>query len=316
MNSQASNIIAKGYLKGVFDVFDAMMELSFTHEIAGVAEADAEGVRGLLARRPFVMRAKIPSGGAVALLFSVGDVASLASLVMGEGAVSKEELDDRDVATLREMAEPCLGAGVTALMEEFERDVEQPQEVAVETAGAGGCDDLVAFLGPPLVSVNFNFSAPPDISGSGVLLLSEKVEDLVPAGALEVAPVEDLAAQARLSEAEMSDILSGFSPDETGGAQDVAAEAAPTPPPENLERVLDIRLVATARLGLVEMPVGEILALGPGSIIDVGRLVDEPVELLVNEKLIARGDVVVVDERFGLRITEIVSPVQRIESMH
>ena len=64
------------------------------------------------------------------------------------------------------------------------------------------------------------------------------------------------------------------------------------------------------------MPIAELLALGPGSIIDVGRLVDEPVELLVNNKLIARGDVVVVDEKFGLRITEIVSPEERIESMH
>ncbi|HPO31524.1 MAG TPA: FliM/FliN family flagellar motor switch protein, partial [Candidatus Hydrogenedentes bacterium] len=47
----------------------------------------------------------------------------------------------------------------------------------------------------------------------------------------------------------------------------------------------------------------------------VGHLVDEPVELLVNDKLIARGDVVVVDEKFGLRITEIVSPRERIESL-
>ena len=79
--------------------------------------------------------------------------------------------------------------------------------------------------------------------------------------------------------------------------------------------VLDIRLVATARLGRIEMPISEILALGPGSIIEVGHLVDEPVELLVNDKLIARGDVVVVDEKFGLRITEIVSPRERIESL-
>jgi flagellar motor switch protein FliN/FliY len=84
---------------------------------------------------------------------------------------------------------------------------------------------------------------------------------------------------------------------------------------QNLDMVLDIRLVATARLGRVEMPIGEILALGPGSIIEVGHLVDEPVELLINDKLIARGDVVVVDEKFGLRITEIVSPRERIESL-
>jgi len=316
MNSQASTIIANGYLKGVFDVFDAMMELSFKHEIEDLTEADPDAVQRLLGRHPFVMRAKIPSGGAVALLFSVADVSALAALVMGEGALSKEELDDRDLATLGQMAEPCLGAGLTALMEQFQRDVEQPQEVAVETAGPAAADDLVAFLPPPLVSANFSFSAPPDVNGSGVLLFSQTLEDLVPTGALEAAPVEDLAAQAQLSEAEMSDILSGFSPDETGGAQDMPAEEASSPPAENIDRVLDIRLVATARLGRVQMPLGEILDLGPGSIVDVGRLVDEPVELLVNEKLIARGDVVVVDERFGLRITEIVSPEQRIESMH
>ena len=63
------------------------------------------------------------------------------------------------------------------------------------------------------------------------------------------------------------------------------------------------------------MPIGDILKLGPGSIIEVGHMVDEPVDLLVNGKLIARGDVVVVDEKFGLRITEIISPRERIESL-
>jgi flagellar motor switch protein FliN/FliY len=83
----------------------------------------------------------------------------------------------------------------------------------------------------------------------------------------------------------------------------------------NLDMVLDIGLIATARLGHVEMPIGDILKLGPGSIIEVGHMVDEPVDLLVNGKLIARGDVVVVDEKFGLRITEIVSARERIESL-
>lgn len=83
----------------------------------------------------------------------------------------------------------------------------------------------------------------------------------------------------------------------------------------NLDMILDIRLVATARLGHVEMPISDILTLGPGSIFEVGRAVDDPVDLLVNDKLIARGEVVVVDEKFGIRITEIVSPKERIESL-
>lgn len=83
----------------------------------------------------------------------------------------------------------------------------------------------------------------------------------------------------------------------------------------NIERVLDITLIATARLGRVEMSIGDILALGPGSIVDIGRMIAEPVDLLVNDKLIARGDIVVVEEKFGLRITEIITPEQRIETL-
>ena len=87
------------------------------------------------------------------------------------------------------------------------------------------------------------------------------------------------------------------------------------PLPANMEMILDIRLMATARLGRIEMPISDILALGPGSIFEVGRAVDDPIDLLINDKLIARGDVVVVDEKFGIRITEIVSTRERIESL-
>lgn len=124
-----------------------------------------------------------------------------------------------------------------------------------------------------------------------------------------------------LSPDEVNAMLSAIGPDadqEAGAAVEPAAPAVAAREPvgnRNLDMILDIRLVATARLGRVEMPIGDILNLGPGSIIEVGHLVDEPVELLVNDKLIARGDVVVVDEKFGLRITEIVSQRERIESL-
>lgn len=83
----------------------------------------------------------------------------------------------------------------------------------------------------------------------------------------------------------------------------------------NLDVILDIQVEATARLGSVEMPLATVLSLGPGSVINVGHEVDSPIELYVNNKLIAKGDVVIVDEKFGIRITEIVSPQERIESL-
>jgi len=84
---------------------------------------------------------------------------------------------------------------------------------------------------------------------------------------------------------------------------------------DNLGLVLDISLKAVARLGCVDMPIGEILKLGPGSVIEIDRLVDEPVDLLINNRLVARGEVVTIDEKFALRVTEIVSREERIKSL-
>jgi flagellar motor switch protein FliN/FliY len=118
-----------------------------------------------------------------------------------------------------------------------------------------------------------------------------------------------MAEEPLVSDDEMKDILRGFGSDAAEMTSDSGA------PRENYDVILDIELTATARLGSIEMPISEILNLGPGSIIEVGQFVDEPIELLVNDKLVARGDVVVVDEKFGLRITEIVSQKERIESL-
>ena len=143
------------------------------------------------------------------------------------------------------------------------------------------------------------------------MLFSGKLEDLAPADLLG-ASGGAAATGASLSADEMSDILSSF-PEEGAPEMKVAAPAAYNT--DNLDLIMDIQLRAVARLGRVEMPIGDILNLGPGSIIEVGHLVDEPVELLINDKIIARGDVVVVDEKFGLRITEILSTKERIESL-
>ena len=79
----------------------------------------------------------------------------------------------------------------------------------------------------------------------------------------------------------------------------------------NLQHLLDVRLPLTIRLGSTRMPLEELLALTPGAILELDRQEDEPLELLANGQVVGRGEVVVVDERFGLRITEIGSPEDR-----
>jgi flagellar motor switch protein FliN len=104
----------------------------------------------------------------------------------------------------------------------------------------------------------------------------------------------------------------------------VVAQPAPVEAPkpaasaggvQNIDLILDIQLRLTARLGQMEMPVSEIIKLSPGSVIDIDRFVDEPVELVVNDRPIARGDIVVVQENFGIKISEIISPKERIRSL-
>jgi flagellar motor switch protein FliN/FliY len=82
-----------------------------------------------------------------------------------------------------------------------------------------------------------------------------------------------------------------------------------------LELILDVQLGATVELGRSRMAVREILALGPGSLVELDKLAGEPADLLINGKPLARGEIVVIDENFGIRITEIMTRTERLDSL-
>lgn len=106
-------------------------------------------------------------------------------------------------------------------------------------------------------------------------------------------------------------------------AAPVATAAAFTPLETNgssgdnsaIDLLLDVQLQVTVELGRARMKIGEILALRNGSVIELDRLAGEPADILINGTLIARGEVVVVDEKFGVRIIEVVSRAKRIASL-
>jgi flagellar motor switch protein FliN/FliY len=97
--------------------------------------------------------------------------------------------------------------------------------------------------------------------------------------------------------------------------QTVGTKNQPAAEHPNLERILDIPLQLKVLLGKASKPISEVVALSPGSIVEFDRIISEPVDILLKEKLIARGEVVVVDEHFGIRITQIVSPQERVRKM-
>ena len=87
------------------------------------------------------------------------------------------------------------------------------------------------------------------------------------------------------------------------------------PMPNNIELLLDVPLEVTVELGRTTMLLKDILELGTGSVIELEKLAGEPVEIMVNNKLIAKGEVVIIDENFGVRITKIISPEERVRAL-
>ena len=108
-----------------------------------------------------------------------------------------------------------------------------------------------------------------------------------------------------------------------GGATPVAqpvqfaplTQTEPVAAPKNIDLILDVPVRVSVQLGETKMLIRDILALSPGSLVELNKLAGEPVDILVNGRVIARGEVVVIDENFGVRITAIVTTQERIERM-
>jgi len=83
----------------------------------------------------------------------------------------------------------------------------------------------------------------------------------------------------------------------------------------NLDFILDIPLEVSVELGRTKMLISDLLQLAQGSVVELTKLADEPLEILVNQKLVARGEVVVVNEKFGVRLTDIMSPADRVKQL-
>ena len=109
-------------------------------------------------------------------------------------------------------------------------------------------------------------------------------------------------------------------PDEAENAS-VANPAAPMDnapclePRPGIDLLLDIELEATVRFGCRELPLGEILDLGPGDVVELDRRVSDPVDLIVGDKIVAQGEVVLINGSFGLRVTSVAEPQKRLESI-
>lgn len=113
-------------------------------------------------------------------------------------------------------------------------------------------------------------------------------------------------------------------PTETANQDAAAATPASFPPvtntavaeqPKNIDFILDIPMKVSIYVGSTKMAIRDLLQLAQGSVIELDKLAGEPMEVMVNNKLVAKGEVVVVNEKFGIRLTDVVSPAERVKQL-
>jgi len=88
-----------------------------------------------------------------------------------------------------------------------------------------------------------------------------------------------------------------------------------TPSSRKLDLLLDIPLDITVELGRSRVTLHELLSMGPGSVIELSKVAGEPLDVLVNGRLVARGEAVVINDKFGVRIVDVVSPAERLAGL-
>lgn len=239
------------------------------------------------------------------------------SLVEAFTKQTNVELSDVSLSALSEGFVHIMNAYTTALSDKLDRKilVNPPQiELMDDSSQLYFPDESqvvhVTYTLSPENGVNINFNQILSIP------LAKELITLVKSLVLDGSLIDTASTDIDIS----SDMRVGVGPLSTIIRPIKYQELAKVTPGEALSKnniglLLDISMQLTVELGRTKMQIKKILGLGEGSIIELDKLAGEPVDLLVNGKLIAQGEVVVIDENFGVRITEIVGPHERLDSI-
>jgi flagellar motor switch protein FliN/FliY len=131
------------------------------------------------------------------------------------------------------------------------------------------------------------------------------------ASAVEPAPANDVSAVGALPAEEVQTASPNLMDFSTPAESDQTTEAVNgNGQPETIDMLMDVNMQFTVELGRTQMPVRQILELQNGSVVELDRIAGDAVDVFINEHLMARGEVVVVDDKFGVRITELISPTR------
>lgn len=275
----------------------------------------------------------------------------IADLMMGgDGTNPPTELNELYMSAVGEAMNQMMGSVSTSLSTMFNKkiDISPPNVKLVDLASAEPVSDLVA-NDEPIVRVAFRMEVEGLIDSEIMQILPIKIaKDMVES--LMTPPASETAEAAATSPASAQEPVAAVAqaPQQVAATAAVppiqqqtmyaagpapqAARVAPGVPVQpvqfapltangtpisdaNLGLIMDVPLQVTVELGRTKKLIKDILDLAAGSIIELDKLAGEPVDILVNGKLLAKGEVVVIDENFGVRITDIISPMERARNI-
>ncbi|KKM12316.1 hypothetical protein SY88_03960 [Clostridiales bacterium PH28_bin88] len=253
--------------------------------------------------------------GSNLLIIKVSDAYIIADLMMGgDGKNPVQELTELQLSAVGEAMNQMIGSAATSMSSIFQTAVS---------------------ISPPAVEpIKFGEQHyhSPLVNGDAIVVVSFRMEigDLIDSEIMQVMPL-------RVAKKEVDMLLRPSSPPLPASEDQPAKEPAPgpaqvswdtrdyppavydrgvdQPPPKNIDLILDVPLQISVVLGKTRKPIKDVLGLTPGTIVELEKLADEPVDILVNGTLIAHGEVVVINENFGVRITSIASAVERINNL-
>ncbi len=254
------------------------------------------------------------------------DAAVIVDLMMGgDGSNLPEELNELHLSAISEAMNQMMGSASTSMSTIFNKTVNiSPPSLRLVNFAEEQIDDLEDG-DEKLIQVNFKMFIEDLVDSEMMQILPVKFAKEISRGLLGQLDESPAPANAEVpGEALESRPLQDRAQPVRGGGgvpvqpvQFVPFDTIPTQPKEtaNLTLILDVSLQFSVELGRTHKTIKEILELGPGSIVELEKLAGEPVDVLVNGKPIAKGEVVVIDENYGVRITEILSSAERLDKL-
>jgi len=262
-----------------------------------------------------------------AIVFDEDTAKKISMYMMGSNS-EPDVMDEAYLSTISELANTILSSLSNNLGQKFKDNLTPSSPT---TKVYQGPSDLPDFDSNQLKKLEYNFKVGGDISSKLIQYIDEDAirqwnnaigEDSGRGGGYSAPQQQQNVREQQQPMGQMGGgyQMSAGKKDFSGGSVNVNPVNYPslTPSgmkgqmPSNIDLLLDVQMILTVELGRTRKYVKDILGLGEGSIIELDKLAGEPVDLLVNGKLIAKGEVVVIDENFGVRVTDIVGPAERL----